>query len=690
MSIASEKVKLATERFLLVRINPARFVEPVFVSGSLYEMAFPYPVNRLERNGVALTKVTTVSNDDEWSYDESTGILSVQLADPPDDSTNILIAYYYLFYTGTITRSISEDPEDPLTTTREWEPRILQYPVISQSFENIINGVFTISDTSIEIINTAGEFQRFLTVNDSFNNKDVEIWMCINNAQNIQKIFTGTVSAISCSQNTVVLSLLDRFNTLKQPAFMGDTTDEAIFRRNPSSYPALDPKQNGKPNPYIVGSTSRYQTAGQPDMPAGGPPAYLLSVGTEGVCLDYSADVSDTTNRIWGLGRIKGNLQDQSFGTILDTLDTMAGYRFIKFDSISNVFIGDTFSWNELGTDYYAVVNFVGDFTYLGNDYNLVISDPTGPFTLSSTVSSLKSIGVFIEAPNSVQTYAVPRQIRDYTTSELTTSDGNRFIKIEFTVGFESNFPDLGFLAPDAMQVFYRLSNTVVFSHADILEEILGKVGLPILASTFTAAEGALPVNARFHIPNFDEDAADNYLKYVQDVLSSTLGTLKINSSFEVEYHLLEAPVSNDLRDSFLMLDSGTFCEIDYADIVTKIIAFNPHNDSGDAVDDVNTPAATAESLKARYLHGLVNVDRFRHVLEELTTKIQDHINLKSMRKAKYTFETATQDIDSELGSDLEIDNKIVLGGGTQDVKIVTIEKAPAKIKVQALDLKGL
>lgn len=690
MSIATEKVKLATERFLLVRIEPARFILPVLDSGSIYEMEFPFPISKIERNGVALTHVNSFSGNDQFIFDETTNTLQVQLASAPNDTSNILIAYYYLFYTATQFRNISQDPTDDTTTVREWKPRILTYPSISQSFENILAGIFTISDTQIDIINADAEFQQYLTPNDSFYNKVVEIWLCINSEANIQKIFTGTITGMNVAQ-VVNLEVVDSFNRLKQQAFMGDTADEATFRRDASSFPSLDPKQNNKPCPYIVGSSSRYQTAGQTDAVAGGPGAYLLSVGTEAVCTDYSPDVSELTNRIWGCARVKGAVATQSFGAITDTVAPGGVYRFIKFSSLSNVHIGDTFKWNEGGTDYWAVVNYVGSFTYLGDPFNVVISDPASPFSLSSVVAPLKSFGLFIDAPSATQTYTAPRQDRDYAVNELTTSGGNKYISITFEDNFETNFPDLGILNPDQMKLSFRTSNTVVQSHADILVEILTLVGMDIESVSFSDAETDLPVNARFHIPNFDEDSPDLYLKYVQDVLASTLGYLKINEDFEVEYHLLEAPTSNDLRDSFLMLDGATRCRIDYADIVTKIIGFNPHNDSGDAIDDANSPAATSENLKAQYLHGFVNVNRFRHCLEELTTKIEDHINLKSMRRAKYVFETATQDIDTELGDDLQIDNKVILGGSlSDDVKVVTIEKSPAKIRLEALDLKGL
>jgi len=691
MSIASEKVNLASERFLLVRLTPARYVEPGLISGSLYGMTLNLVIAKVERNGVELTKVDTIASDDEWTHDETTGEFQVQLASAPDQDSNVIVVYHHLFYTGTMFRSVFQTPTDDTTTVRDWQPKILNYPVIGQSFANIINGVFTISDTYIDIINTDGEFQDYLGDDDSFYNKAVEIWLCINSISNVQKVFTGNVSRLSITQNVVTLEVVDNFSRLKQPAYMGDSVNESVFRIDPSGFPNLDPKHNDFPVPYCVGSTSRYQTRTRDGVPAGAPSAYEIFVGTEASCTNYDANTSTSTNREWGCCRQKGSVATQSWGAVQANLDTGTGFRFVRFASIANVAIGDTIKWTEGGTDYYGLVNYIGAFTYSSVNYNLIFSDPSGPFTNSSTVANLKSFACFIEAPTETLTFVQPRYARDYTIAETTTSSGNKYVAITFTNNFEANHAGFTKVEPDTQRVYFRTSNTVVQTHADILEEILSKVGIPVNSASFVTADLDLPVNAKFHIPNFDEQETDTYLKYCQDVLASTLGYLRINSDFEVEYNLLSAPTSTDIRDSFLMVDSDTKCDIEYQDIATKIIAYNPHNDSGDAITDANTPSATGENVKARYLHGLVNVNRFRHVLEEMTSKISDHIGLKSMRSAIYQLSTATQDIDTELGDDLQIENKILLGAVTSsDVKVVSIEKSPAKILIKASDLKGL
>lgn len=688
MSIASEKVKLATERFLLVRMNPARYILPV-INGGLYEITLPFTINKIERNGVALTKDSSApSVNDHWYQNESTGLVQVKLASPPDATANILVCNRYLFYTGTIFRAISEDPEDALTTVRDWQPRLSTYPTLSQSFDNIINGIFTISDTSIDIINEDGQFQEYLTDDDSFYNKDVEIWLCISSVANIQKIFSGTIRSINLGQNNVSISVVDRFNSLKQPAYMGDTSDECYFRKNASSFPDMDPKHIEKPVPYIVGSSSRHQTEVDGADISGTFP-YRISLGTEAVCTNL-AEASTTTNRVWGACRYKGNLLTQSYGTS-EATTVVSGYVLIRFSSIANVTVGDTFKWNNAGNKY-APVCHVGTFTHSAVNYNLIIKT-SDTYLITDTVTGLDSFSLFIERSGIKDQ---PLLERDFTLSETATSGLNNYLSITFVNNFEAAFTgtvfaDPMYLDPSSDIVYFRTSNDANEDHGEILSDFCAKSNLAVNATTFSDAYTDLPSQVRFHIPNFDETSYKTYLEYAQDVLKSTLGYLKININFEVEYYILTAPTSTAVRDNLLMLDQSTSCALDYQDIVTQIIAFNPHHSSQQAIDQANSPSETRENAKAIRLHGITNVDRFRHVLEEITSRIDDHMALKSMRKATYSFSTATEDIDSELGDDLQLENKIVLGTtDIQDVKIITIEKSPSKISLVGQDLKGL
>ena len=687
MTIATEKTKFSSERFFLVRINPARFIQPT-LNGSVYEITLPFIVNRVERNGVALVKdLTTPTVNDHWFQDETTRLLQVKLALAPNDTTNVLIAFHYLFYTGTIFRAISEDPEDSATTVRNWEPRILNYPVITESFENILAGVFTINDLTIDLINEDRNIQPFLGENDSFYKKQVDIWACINSVENIKKIFTGSIVSISFTQNTTSIKVADSFNKLKDIAFMGDDNDEVYATSD--GFPNVFNRDLNKTIPYIVGPYSRWRDT-LFSVIGGSIRTFELRDGNQALATNYSATFSTSTNRNWTACRQKAVVQTQTFGAITAVADVGDGHIYIKFASYSNVYIGDTLKYNTGGTDYWGRVNQYGSLTYLSNPYNIQIFSTAGSFTLASTVTAVKSFAITITDSTNAAVY-YPKYQRDYTIDDSTvTSGGNRLVEIDFVNNFEANL-SMSTLDPNKHTIFYRTTNNSPESHGQILIDMLGKVGLAYDATSFTQADTDLDAEVLFSIPNFDEQDYSTYLKYTQDVLKSTLGFLRINQDFEVEYKLIQAPTSTSVRDESLTLDKETSCEVQYQDIATQIIAFNPHNSSDWETTSTPSSNETRTSNKASYLHDILNTDRFRHVLRFITDRIDDIFALRSRRSAIYRFATATQDIDSALGDDIQLENSIVLGDlETQDVKILSIEKTPKQTKISASDFMGV
>ncbi len=101
MTVAAQAAKASTERFTLVRLEPARHVSTELVSqgSGVYTLVYDRPIERVTRNGNALTEVSTVTNNDEWHYDEATTTLTVKLASAPSSSTNVIVIFFYVFLT---------------------------------------------------------------------------------------------------------------------------------------------------------------------------------------------------------------------------------------------------------------------------------------------------------------------------------------------------------------------------------------------------------------------------------------------------------------------------------------------------------------------------------------------------------------------------------------------------------------
>lgn len=702
MTIATEKIKNSSERFMLVRMEPARYIEPVSQGGGVYEQsAFPYVVSRIQRNGTDLTEVTTLANNDEYTWDESTGDIQIKLASAPDPDDNVIVVFYYLFFTGSINRAISEDPTDDTTPLREWKARIESYPAFYQSFNNIENGIMTIADSTLKLLNPDREFQLCLTDDDSFYNKRVEIWGVINDISNIQKLYDGTITDLSLSGINVTISIVDKFQKLKQMAYMGDSEREAIFTRETGSFPNMHPASSGKPCPYIVSDKSAFKTAAFDVEPGVRLP--IIIDATRAVCTDFSDNKVVTENREWGLCRTLNAISTQGNVTGLITSvvqqGTSAIYRLNLSSGSTSFTIGDTFKYTQSSVDYYALVTDVQS-SYI---HITPISDLVAPLT-SLTHTPLPSMGVtisglpFDENAFFIGTMAIPLYEYDYTLTSSATSGGNDYHYITFNNDFEANFngpygnpfgPTIFVLDPDVHEVKFRITTTVQAIGRE-LGRIISKAGIE-RDNSFTTIEDTTLFTMRpsFQIPNIDEETYDFYLKYVQDLLATMLCYLKINVDGEASVGPLIPPSSSDTRDSSLLLNGTVSARVDYNDIVTDLIAYNPHLDSGDP----NAFAySTTENNKARYLHEINNTDRFKHCAERLTDRsTADYLSLKSQRKVRYTYDVATEDIDTELGDDILLDNKIVVGTSeSRSVKVTGINKSSDRITIEASDLLGI
>jgi len=166
------------------------------------------------------------------------------------------------------------------------------------------------------------------------------------------------------------------------------------------------------------------------------------------------------------------------------------------------------------------------------------------------------------------------------------------------------------------------------------------------------------------------------------------MGILYANNNFELEYQLLSAPSSSSAITNDRYLKDSLAIDIDYQDIVTQLIAYNPHRSWDEALDAAKSPSETVTSAVAEHLHGVKNTVRFRHVLEQITDRIADIFAIMSNRRAIYSFSTATKNLDSEIGDDLQLESDQLLGGeSARDLKIISLDKSADRVDVEATDL---
>lgn len=699
MTIAEIKTGLSAERIALVRVTAARNLgaDLLPLGGGVYGATYDsrYIFFHVYRNGTLLTRDTsapTVNN--HWYYDEDTSTFQIKLAGAPDNTTNVVIGNF-LFY---LTNGVSRDLIDPEigTTTRRWDPLLKVPPSVSVGINNQLVGIFTIQAAPISIIDAAGSMREFFIDSDTtFYRQQVKIWYALDDftdPDNQQLVYDGLTVSASIRGSDITLNTVDNFEKLDQPALMGDTQDEAYWFRSANSFPDLDARKNGKPIPMILGKWSRWSV--EPDFLSNGENLdykYMY----EAALTSYTSTLSTSDNREWGLCRTRNGFRSQVYGAINAVSgagpSTLRSITYLQavWDTM-DVEIGDTVRLQEGAVDEYARVVIIQQLTGPDRVSVSFLTDNAVVFTAAVTITG--NAGPSVVITDGTEKYFL-RHGRDFTVSSTATSGGNDYHYITLVNNFEANFSGLTMLDPSKHQVFYRARVDYSDStHADIVEALCSSAGMSTDATTFAAAESDLNVNVRFSIPYFDESDFRSYRDYIADIASSAMSVVYPNNDFEVAYSVLEVPDTAEFDvDQFIYLGSDSI-DIEYQDIVTRIDAYNPHIFDRFSIDDTDTSAASAENPASSYLNDIDNPVRFRHVLETITDRIDAMIDIKSVRRAIYTFVTSMINIDSEIYDSITILPRLNEQAGltATPVRITQLDKGVHSTTVKATDLVGL
>lgn len=683
-NFATLKLNQASEKFYLIRIVPRRVVNDDLVSigGGKYTITFPYPIKAVKANATSLSLVTTVANPGEYSFDESTNLLTVYST---PSASNIIVVHYYLFYTGGRYRVVYEDPENTSTTLRNYQPKIKTNPTINNSIENVIVGNLAISSSSLGITNADGEFQEYLTDDDSFYKSEIKIWLCIDSIDNIQKIYDGRVSSLSISPDEVTINFDASLTNLLEPAFFGDAKSEVYWTID--DFANLDPNANNTPIPYFVGKASRYQTI--PDTTIAYTNAQRLNPETlyRAVNTNYSTNVSTTTNRNWGIGRASGDGFVQFGFTPSAISNADPNYTRLTGTSgeIAKFRIGDSMVITQSAVDYYARVidiDLVNNYLFISKV--AAISYP-GAVVGSNNCPSLVING---QAGTYYLLYG-----RDYTASVATTSGGNKYLSVTLVNNFEANHVGLVTFDVGSYSLLFRIRpDTTNGKHGAVLKKLLESAGLTVNAASVTAANAAFAGNIACSFPYFDEFDFKNYLEYLQDILSATLGYISLNNSFEIEYHLFDAPTGGDSTTDIDIKENSFKSTIKYQDLIDQIIAYNPHASSDEDLYNTSaTPSVTETSLRAKHLHNISKTTRFRHILDNINDRLVKILGVRSNRYCEYSFTTKALNLDSMVGDNLLLVTNGILGNSSsKDLVIMGIDKNPKQTDIIATDLIGV
>ena len=662
-------------KIILVRMQYGQFISSFSDLGSgLYEYQIAGPIAKITRNKlIPMTKVTgTPTSDDEYSHDEAAGTLTVKLASAPNETSNVLIFYTYLFYTNEKNRRIPETPDSPFNATtnpyRNWDSRVASVPTFTQSIKNSLSGILSTAVSSLDIINTDNALNFILQKNNSFANKDVEMWLALDDETSIEKVYRGNIVGLRITDTICTFRFTDPTNKLDAPAWMGDTDEEAYYRREVGQN--IDINDEDTPRRFHIGPHTRASIRDDESMStATDTKSVVFESLQRAVLIDRVAGVgASALNRDFDLGRSLTSMVDTS-ATITATVAGGSGSNFYTFtpnvsSSGADFTIGQGVSVDGYATSYRVIrIDTNGDvtITWLSPD----ATPSNGTSVTGDKITLYKGTG------NSSFTRLNPSVIS--VVNDINTTGGNKKTTIQLSgVSYDPDAEQIRFIGT------YQKDST---SDSTIVSRILDRSGVIPAGSgiTFDAQTTSASI-LQFSIPYFDETDYEIYRDYVERILLTVNGLLILDED-EISYRSILEPVSQastiTTRDT---LQNSRVIDVDYRDIAYITTGFNPHSqvsESGDA------------SSKHRYLHDTEKATRFRHLAVELNSTVEDlKSKINRNRKAVYTHSTFARDLGKIPSDDMTLEHDNTPNpNGTTDVFLTEVSKSTRSTRVRSTDI---
>jgi len=684
MTFSTESLKRNTRRSTLARINPARYVGGSLTSegGGIYSLLSGLVISGIQRNGTALTRVYSdpPTVNDNYYFNETTKEIVMKLASAPHVSTNVIVAYHYLFFTSGIKTDYKENPDLETGELRYWSPRLSDDFRFSSELSGLEVGTVSIPDATIEVLDADNTFNQYIGDEDSFFNKVIDLYQDLNGL--IRKAYSGRIFAIDLSNFSAVISFTDQLSLLDKTAYMGDTFEQCFHTS------AVPRKDLFKPIRLYLCRLSKYF-----DLQGSSSYAvdfHYFTSGESAVCSNYTNVISTSNNRVWTLGRIRGDLETQGFGTLQAVISPGYLEAFFRFSAPTNLNVGDTIVWSEGGLRYGIIVS-TETFVHSSVTYNCAVKSSRASLwatpTLAAVMIEYPSVTIGLRDTDGI--YKFPFYGYDYTLIQTTQQNtDHKVVKVSLSTSFESNLGILATIDPELVDIQFRLSSNADSKHGTVLKKILEQAGCSVNAASFTDANTALADNTNFFIPFINDPEYGSYLQYAQKILESTLGYLKQNDANELEYHLLSAPSPTDSRNtSHFMSDSDVAIDVEYRDIITEIV---PHNEHMPVISVVD---GTERSAKAKFLHGTIKSYKFEHVLQAdslgKTGRLSALLAIRSNRRKLIRYQTETIDLPTSIGDEQTLET-LRITGGESDVMVTGTNKSENSTTVTTTDLLGL
>ncbi len=696
----------SSKKIVAARLKPRRGVEYDLTldSGNVYQTTFlTDSLCAVEVNGVSYTLTTGTPTAGQYSFSRSTKVLKIYLTSPPLNYQTVnsgIVASYYLHFTNTEGFYYFSDPEDTGSEVFYFEPRIVDVPEFSVTSENIVDGIFTVGNTNISLINNDKYFQQFLTDYDSFSRAEFKSWHCLDDLNNVKKLFFGSIINVNLNDVNVSMSIDNIFAALEN-TYVSNTTFERSTYRN-SLFTVKDEDRDKYILELFCKTSMCEQTKRLTEMAytprgfAGNQQYYRFDKVNAAINVNYNANISTANNRTWACC-----IETSSPSTVSEII---AGKATVSFAGINlyKVSVADA-------TLYLPGDTVVTDFGVTNISNSVVVVDYDNNFIYLNDNSYSNGQTIYRPSISVVQWYVSGtdegRFILQYGTDyTVTTIDNVRCI--ELANNFENNYVSASFdqlagIFPDAILEF-RAWNHDDLNHAIVMQELIESVGLTIDLTSFAAAESfkfsvAGPeIFTNFTLPFWGSNDMPAVKEVIEKLLTSTFGYITPNNDFEIEYHNFELPIApTESIDDNQIIEGTLQQSIDYKDVYSNFRFKNIHNHSLYNHPKLTTrlnisETRTVDKLRAKYYHGIDKTKEIEHIIEDnYNTGIINIIAyVLGERRLTVSFETKGSNFLSIIGDEFIIDSAKVVDL-EKNIKILSITKAINKTQVSGIDFLG-
>lgn len=723
MTFATDAEKSASERFFLIKFSPRMYLnynDFNFISGTFpnYIWEIDTEMSNLEIDNISING--SVISSSSWTYVGS--VIRITTGLSLNIESNIVCLDYNLFTTGTKTRYTTLAESNIVTA--EWRPLVTQYPDFSQSMRDIAEGVFSLSNSSIQIIADQYIFPN-QTLTNNFVNCPVMVWACIDSVNNNRLIFEGVVSSVDYQYKVITFNLIDTFNKLKNSGEFG-SVGQAYNNKTTTRTQYISSADENSPATLVVGKTSPLIVSSGARQSANYSQLrnyFSLSDGLRAIPVTQDFEAASTVK--FYLGRMIGNqLKKLTFGTVT---------RAYRLFALGNYNVVDK-NFNIRAQDYHPLIlmylsNFNGqigdyipnlvaggvtykayccqneEFFFLGELYNCAFApvmyqwsttDSTTPGSVAVTLpteNTVPSISIFSEGNGDIQyQYARANQADPNSAATLTMKYSGRYlpfsvsIEDSYTYGGETvshvyatvNSSDIGGDLPGALSVKARFSPNETMSHSRFMKFLTKSSGLTTNDSTFTSAETYYNGSISLTVPSFGESAYSSYLEVAQKVTSSVLSLLRINEARQAEYFVMRPldGANKPIRNSVNMLQGATGTHIEFQDMYTCVkFTNNNFKETNKFTTQAYDASVNFPINKIRYRKDLTK--KIEHVLDDIQGRKTFIAGYFASPNVEYSLATASVDLASKIGDIIRIENSANV---TKNETIAGVDYAHAMI----------